>query len=295
VIAYPDDTMTAARERVAQPGSGIDGSQLQGPQALRLSGVPETMLWTLHARASEHAAPKPLLRDARAAALVKLIDCDFTATFGEPNRLFAVRAALLDGAIRRWARAHPDGLVVSLGEGLETQAWRVDNGSLRWLSIDLPESIGARERFFNPGGRFTHLAADVTAPGWMSCVDATRGVFFVAQGLFMYLQPGQVERIFRALATRFPGAELAFDIVPRWLSDATCRTRAPAPGYTLPPMPWGLDRHEIAPTLRRWHPGLRKLRFLPYRVPGRAPARLAEWRDIICQRNARPSLVQATL
>ena len=264
-------------------------------QTLLLSGVPETMLWTLHARASEHGTPNALLRDERAASLVQLIDCDFTAKFGAPNRLFAMRAALLDGAIRRWARRHPDGLVVSLGEGLETQAWRVDNGRLRWLTIDLPDSIEARERFLNPSERFRHLAADVTAPGWMSCVDATRGVFFVAQGLFMYLHPDQVERIFRGLAMHFPGADLAFDVVPRWLCEATCTPRAPEPGYILPPMPWGLDRHEIAPMLRRWHPGLKKLRFLPYRVPGRAPVRLAEWRDILFQRNTRPSLVQATL
>jgi O-methyltransferase involved in polyketide biosynthesis len=30
---------------------------------------------------------------------------------------------------------------VSLGEGLETQGRRVDNGRLRWLSVDLPDAI----------------------------------------------------------------------------------------------------------------------------------------------------------
>jgi O-methyltransferase involved in polyketide biosynthesis len=264
-------------------------------QALRLRGVPETMLWTLHARAAEHGMPGALLRDERAAALVRLIDCDFGAKFGAPNRLFAARAALLDGAIRGWARAHPDGLVVSLGEGLETQAWRVDNGRLRWLSVDLPEAIEAREKFLAPGERFRHLAADVTTLEWLSAIDASRGVFFVAQGLFMYLRPDEVERIFRALASRFAGSELAFDVVPRWLSAATCAPRAPEPGYALPPMPWALDRHEIAPVLRSWHPSLRKLRFLPYRVPGRRPVLLAEWRDVLLRRHARPSLVQAGL
>ena len=33
---------------------------------------------------------------------------------------------------------HPAGTVVALGEGLETQFWRPDNGRVRWLSVDLP-------------------------------------------------------------------------------------------------------------------------------------------------------------
>jgi O-methyltransferase involved in polyketide biosynthesis len=265
-------------------------------RALHLNGVPETMLWTLHGRAGEHALRRGVLRDARAAALVRLIDCDFDARFGPPNRLFAVRAALLDTAIRGWSRTHPNGLVVSLGEGLETQAWRVDNGTLRWLSVDLPESIFARETFLLPGGRFSHLAADVTGDGWLSHVDASHGVFFVAQGLFMYLQPDAVEALFKRLAANFPGAELAFDVIPRSLSKATCTRQAPGRYFSLPPMPWGLDRNELAPTLRGWHPGLRRLRFLPYRVPGRLPSWLGRIHDSLHHtRNDRPSLVQVRL
>jgi len=265
-------------------------------QTLDLHGVPETMLWTLHGRASEFYQRGGVLRDARAAALVRLIDCDFTKRFGPPNRLFAARAALLDKAIRAWAVRHPRGLVVSLGEGLETQAWRVDNGQLRWLSVDLPESIFAREIFLQPGGRFAHLAADVTSGDWLSHVDARQGVFFVAQGLFMYLQPASVEAVVRRLAASFPGAELAFDVVPRWLSQATCAPPVPGTGFPPPPMPWGLDRNEIEGVLRAWHPGLKRLRFLPYRVPGRRPVWLAELRDTLLPgRQGRPSLVQATL
>lgn len=268
---------------------------------LHLKGVPETMLWTLHARAAEFYARRAVLRDAKAATLAQRIDCDFDARFGPPNRLFAVRAALLDEAIRGWTRLHPNGLVVSLGEGLETQAWRVDNGTLRWLSVDLPEGIFAREMFLRPdplqdGGRFKHLAADVTGEAWLDAVDASQGVFFVAQGLFMYLPPETVAGVVRLLAARFPGAELAFDVVPRWLVAETQAGHRQSPDFALPDMPWGLDRREIAPTLRHWHPGLRRVRFLPYRLPGRLPRLVADamdrWHPA---RQGRPSLVQVTL
>jgi hypothetical protein len=34
--------------------------------------------------------------------------------------------------VRRFLVEHPEGTVVALGEGLETQFWRVDNGLVRW-------------------------------------------------------------------------------------------------------------------------------------------------------------------
>ncbi len=263
---------------------------------LALQGVPETMLWTLHARAAEFHKQPALLRDPRAAGLVERIDCDFTARFGPPNRLFALRAALLDKAVKAWVKKHPNGLVVSLGEGLETQAFRVDNGSIRWLSIDLPEGIAARETFLQPGGRFTHLAADVTGDDWLDAIDAAQGVFFIAQGLFMYLPPALVQSVFCRLAQRFPGAEIAFDVVPHWLSRATLQGHRQSAEFALPPMHWSLDRHEIAPTLHRWHPGLRALRFLPYRLPGRTPSFVAALFDrVFPSRRAAPSLIHATL
>jgi O-methyltransferase involved in polyketide biosynthesis len=34
--------------------------------------------------------------------------------------------------------------VVALGEGLETQFWRLDNGRVRWLTVDLPDTMDLR-------------------------------------------------------------------------------------------------------------------------------------------------------
>jgi O-methyltransferase involved in polyketide biosynthesis len=264
--------------------------------ALHLTGVPETMLWTLHGRAAEFHARRAVLRDVKAATIAQLVGCDLNARFGPPNRLFAVRAALLDQAIRNWTRHHPSGLVVSMGEGLETQAWRVDNGTLRWLSVDLPEAISAREKYLSTEERFGHLAADVTSDSWLDLIDPSQGLFFVAQGLFMYLPPATVEKLFKQLAVRFPGAELAFDVVPRWLGESTRRGLRQSEDFVVPPMQWSLDRNEIEPTLRRWHLALQRLRFLPYRLPGRLPRLVADALDRWNRgRQGRPSLVQVTL
>jgi O-methyltransferase involved in polyketide biosynthesis len=261
-----------------------------------LAGIPETMLWTLYARAIEAKRPNGILRDPEAARVFDSIDYDFERSFGEPNLLFVVRAMLIDSVLRTWLRRHPDGLVVSLGEGLETQARRVDNGQVRWLSVDLPEAIRTRELFMAPTERFRHLSANALDTEWMEGLDQTSGLFIVAQGLLMYLEPLAVEHLFVSIAQRFPGVEIVFDIVPRSMSALTLSGHQETPHYTLPPMPWGLDRNEVEPTLRRWHPKLRKIRFLPYRAPSRRPALVENILDRMSwRRNRLQSLVHVSI
>jgi O-methyltransferase involved in polyketide biosynthesis len=238
-----------------------------------LDGIPETMLWTLHSRASEAKRPGGLLDDPAAVRIYDSLDYDYAKHFGPPNVLFAVRAALIDRELTRWLEARPDGLVVSLGEGLETQALRVDNGRMRWLSVDLPEAIRVREMFLRPTERFRHLAADATDGGWLEAAAAAgaRDVFIIAQGLFMYLEPAGVKRLIVTIAERLPGAHVVFDVVSREISDLAREGHWQTTDYRLPPMPWGLDRREIAPTLRRWLRRRSEVHHLPYRHPSRRP------------------------
>jgi O-methyltransferase involved in polyketide biosynthesis len=261
-----------------------------------IAGVSETMLWSLHNRASEARRSDGILVDPESVRIQSAIDYDFRSHFGDPQGLLAARAAEIDRALRAWIERHPEGTVVSLGEGLETQARRVDNGRVRWLSVDLPDAIRLRERFMAPTDRFRHLAASALDPVWMDAVDPSSGVFIVAQGLLMYLEPERVRALFIAIADRFPGAEFVFDVIPRWFSDLTLRGLQQTASYRLPSMPWGINRDEVEPTLRRWHPSVAAVMFLSYRSPRGLALFLAGITDRIpVARHAVPSLVQVTI
>jgi hypothetical protein len=167
---------------------------------------------------------------------------------------------------------------------------------MRWLSVDLPEAIQLRERFLPPTDRFRHLAASALDPAWIDAVDPSNGVFIVAQGLLMYLQPEQVRGLLRAIADRLPGADMVFDAVPRWFSRLTLLGLHQTPHYRLPQMPWGIDRDEIAATLRRWHPGLATVGFLDYHAPHGWPGTLARMaRRVPFAERASPALALITI
>ena len=114
---------------------------------MELAGVPETQLWNLYNRAAEARRQDSVLDDPKAVALVDSIDYPFERFGGTQLAQWqALRVLCFDQQIRRFLAENPGGSVVALGEGLETQFWRVDDGRVRWLTVDLPESVSLRRQ-----------------------------------------------------------------------------------------------------------------------------------------------------
>jgi O-methyltransferase involved in polyketide biosynthesis len=253
------------------------------------------MLWALHERACAAKRGDNQFRDPECVRIYDSIDYDFSGNFGMAGSLAAARAARIDQAIRHWLSRFPYGFIVSLGEGLETQAYRVDNGTMRWLSVDLPDAIAWRERFIQPTERFKHLAMSALDERWMDHVDDRRGVCVIAQGLLMYFRPEEVRRLFVEISKRFAGGQMIFDLVARTLSEATEQGHEVTESWTSPVMPWGLNRDEVVSTLRSWHPGLHRIRCTPYRAVNRRPAVVEDILDLVLPHRRRlPSIVEVT-
>ncbi|MEV6977138.1 class I SAM-dependent methyltransferase [Kitasatospora sp. NPDC093806] len=230
-----------------------------------LSAVPETALWTLWHRAVEARRPDTVLPDPKAVELVGRIDFPFDERFGSAalvSQLQGLRAGCFDREVSDFLARHPRGTVVGLGEGLETQAWRVDNGRAHWLSVDLPETAALRERLLPPDERHRIVAGSATDPGWMDAVDpaaAAQGVLISAQGLLMYLRPTEVRELIAACADRFPGATFVLDAVPRWFSARAVQGKLRDRHYQAPPMPFGMNADE-RDKLATAHPAVTDIR-----------------------------------
>jgi O-methyltransferase involved in polyketide biosynthesis len=182
-----------------------------------LGAVQRTLFFPLLARARETARRRPLLRDVKAVELVHAIDFD-GATYrpGPMSFMVVIRTLILDWWVRQFLARYPHGTVVELGTGLNTRFERVDNGSVRWIDLDLPDTIALRRRFFADTGRRRMLAASVFDADWLDEVEAAGGpYFFVSDGVLVYLAEDDVTGLLGRIAARFPGAMLAFDSYPR--------------------------------------------------------------------------------
>jgi O-methyltransferase involved in polyketide biosynthesis len=234
-------------------------------EKVTLSGVSETALLTLNARAREARRPDSVIDDPMAIALVDSIDFDF-AKFGPTRQGIALRALSFDSATKSYLDQHPSATVVALAEGLQTSFWRLDaadpDSQFRWLTVDLPPMIDVRARLLPASPRVSVCAQSALDYSWMDAVDDSNGVFITAEGLLMYLQPEQALELIAQCAKRFPGGQLAFDLAPAWFSKLSRYVGLrPTLRYKVPPMPFSLSSAQAADLLHTV-PGIRRVRDL---------------------------------
>jgi len=184
-----------------------------------LEGVAETLLITLYIRAMESQRPDALLKDDNAVALVTRMGSTFTRIkqikMDEEDKVALIlRNREFDRIVRGYLTRNPQAVVVHIGCGLDSRFERVDNGQVEWYDLDLPQVIDVRCNLLGGEGERHHLlASSAFDPAWLHEVDVhrPRPFLFLAEGVFMYFEEGQVKSLILLLQQHFPGAELVFD------------------------------------------------------------------------------------
>jgi len=194
---------------------------------LRISAVSETLFLPLYALALESQRTDPIMVDEGAVALTRRLNEYFAdsdkrifrrlAKGKLPSTLLTtvtLRIRTFDRFAKTFLEREPDGIVVSLGCGLDDRRRRVDNGTVRWYDLDLPEVIALRRQFLAENERMRFIASSVLDFAWLDQLPEEPGhrFLFLAEGLFMYLPPDAVREIVVKLAERFPGAELVAEV-----------------------------------------------------------------------------------
>ena len=231
----------------------MESTNLAQFHAPHLEGVAPAPLWTLYNRAAEAARPDGVLDDRTAVELFRALAYPAREVYGDPQQSHALRALCFDQAMRRIIGEHPGGTVVSLGDGFDTGLWRIDDGRVHWLSVDLPGVVALREKHLPQHPRLRNLACSALDLSWMGKVDTGGHVLVSAQGLLMHFEPEEALGLIEACSRRFPGGHMIFDHIPPWFSRKT-RREAGRPGNFQEALPFALSPDEAA--------------RLPTRIPG---------------------------
>ena len=175
-------------------------------EKITLSGVPETMLQTVYARARESRG-RGVIRDAKAEELVEKLDYDFSLAEKDTAMRSGViaRTIVLDRLTTAYLAGHPGAVVVNIACGLDTRCYRM-TGYRHWYNLDLPETMAVREKLLPESGAVTQIAMSAM-DDWGSRIEETDApVLIIIEGLTMYLTEADVQRIFAVIAGRFPQA-----------------------------------------------------------------------------------------
>ena len=201
----------------------------------QVSNVSATAFITLFARARETQSAHPVVDDPQAVALVEQLlpalaqsDRDLCRRLAagrlEPMVVVTVsqRARCFDRHVRAFCAHHPDAGIVNLGCGLDTRFFRVDDGQMIFYDLDLPAMIDLKRTLVSEQPRYRFIACSVLDSAWMDALAelGDRPFLFLAEGLFMYLRPEEVQGLVVALTHRFPDSELVCEVFNNfWLRE----------------------------------------------------------------------------
>ena len=175
-------------------------------EKIKLSGVPETMLQTVYARAKESRG-RGAIHDAKAEELIEKLDYDFSLADKDAAMHSGViaRTIVLDRLTKAWLAAHPGAVVVNIACGLDTRCYRM-SGFAHWYNLDLPETMVVREMLLPESGAISQIALSAMDDWGSEVKEQNVPVLVLIEGLTMYLSEADVQRMFGVISKRFSQA-----------------------------------------------------------------------------------------
>ena len=185
----------------------------------------ETMLMTLSGRAIQSQWKDPILRDPWAEEAMRHIDYDLSKQLtGVASwslwkdigpTIIATRAATFDHLTKRFLADHPDAVVLQVGCGMDSRAFRIDPpAAVEWFDVDYPDVIDLRRQLFptRDAEAYHVIGAPLDDLRWLDEVPQDRPGLLVAEGVLHYLSETEVKALLNAVVAHFPGGQLIFDI-----------------------------------------------------------------------------------
>ncbi len=197
------------------------------PMLAKISSTSKTALITLYAHSLESQDRDPIIQDEYAVKMTnalspilknsesKLLRNLSQGKLSRQLRIhIALRAKKYDEAAAAFIEQHPDGIIVNLGCGFDTRYHRLAAKPFLFIDLDLPEMIAVKRQVLRETESYRMTGQSIFDRNWLDQLKTYRSpVLFLAEGLFMYLQPEALIPWLKEIAENFPDSELMFETV----------------------------------------------------------------------------------
>lgn len=183
-------------------------------EKVEVTGVPETMIQTLYARAKETKKDDAKIIDDIAVRIVEKIDYDFSKADNDKTMSSGViaRTIVLDNMVEKYLNQHPDTIVVNIGCGLDTRCYRMKDKYSLWYNLDLPETVEIRRRFLEEKGPIYQIAKSAMDISYTDNITYNgENVLVIVEGLSMYLCENDIKQIFSIIEKSFKTATVMIE------------------------------------------------------------------------------------
>lgn len=154
-------------------------------EKIKLSGVPETMLQTVYARAKESTG-RCVIQDKKAVEIIDELDYDFSLADKDAAMRSGViaRTLVLDRLVGAWLAKNSGAVVVNIACGLDTRCYRM-RGYSHWYNLDLPQTMAVREKLLPESGTISQIAMSAMDDWGSKIAEQDAPALVIIEGLTM--------------------------------------------------------------------------------------------------------------
>ena len=193
----------------------------------RLKPVSETLLVTAYLRSQESQKLNGIIKDHKSEEIIASINHNFAKYNHSLNQtLIAIRTQLFDEFTSSFIHQYPEATIINLGSGLCTRFFRLDNGSINWFDLDLPEVEPIWNSLIGQTERHKYYSSSVLDLDWMKKIKSERihKPLFIAEGLLMFFSEIEVRYLLQNIRDNFADSEIIFDSIGTLLAKNSRRS-----------------------------------------------------------------------
>lgn len=196
-----------------------------------INDISETAFLTLQCHAIDAESKSPFLNDSSSVETLTILK-DYFSKSGSAlqKKLFlnkvkrdlvthtVLRAKKYDSYITEFIDKYPNATVVNIGCGLDNRFERINNGSIHFFDLDLPDIMNIKKQIFQEKSNYFQISQSVFEFDWIEKLE-TEHVFLVAEGVFMYCTEQDVKKLFLTLQEKLNNPEIVFEVFnSKWLT-----------------------------------------------------------------------------
>ena len=210
-----------------------------------MTGVNQTLFIPLYgkARVSKQGI---IIKDSMAE---KIWDAEAFEVHGKSKSKWltynmAMRAKIFDDWVEKILAQNPEALVLHIGCGLDSRAFRIAAPYTSWIDGDFPEVLESRKKYYSENEHYKMMAFDASKAEMVEKLPDAKTVIVVFEGISMYLRNEKLNAFVRALDKKFPQVHMLLDVYTVFGAKAS-KYKNPINDVGVTTV-WGLDDINVA-------------------------------------------------
>jgi O-methyltransferase involved in polyketide biosynthesis len=178
-----------------------------------LQGVSNTLFIPLAARVFASKKFPEYFFDEKSLSIEKYIPGDNIQKKSSEYSFMAsvARYYNMDCMVKSFISKHGKCNIVYLGAGLETAYYRINNQSVLFYEVDLPEVIDIRRSILGEQENEILIGGDMFDTQWINKINTSFPSLLIASGVFQYFTEDKVIQFITNIRANFKDVELIFD------------------------------------------------------------------------------------